>query len=70
VKFAMNLAKHGKVPPPFPPHVADNVKESRKLYELVKGQGRDGAAGIVQGEKALSRIEFTEEAAERAEAQE
>src|SRR6201997_890641 len=70
VKFAMKLAKHGKVPPPFPPHVAKNVKESRKLYELVKSQGRDGAAGIVQGEKALSRIEFAEEAAERAEAEE
>ncbi|MDX6505196.1 MAG: hypothetical protein QOE29_2321, partial [Gaiellaceae bacterium] len=27
------------------------------LYDLVKEQGRDGAAGIVQGEKALERIE-------------
>jgi hypothetical protein len=60
VKFAMNLARHGKVPPPFPPHVAKNVRESRKLYELVKQQDRDGAAGIVQGEKALARIEFSE----------
>jgi len=60
MKFAMNLARHGKVPPPFPPHVAKNVKESRKLYELVKQQDRDGAAGIVQGEKALARIEFSE----------
>jgi len=58
VKFAMGLAKHGKVPPPFPPHVAKDVDESRKLYDLVKQQGRDGAAGIVQGEHALGRLEF------------
>jgi succinate dehydrogenase / fumarate reductase iron-sulfur subunit len=61
-KFALNLARHGKVPPPFPPHVAKNVKEARALYNIVKQQGRDGAAGIVQGEKALARIEFAEEA--------
>ena len=29
--------------------------ESRALYDLVKEQGRDGAAGIVQGEKALAQ---------------
>ena len=61
IKFAMSLAKHGKVPPPFPPHVARDVREARALYNLVKEQGRDGAAGIVQGEKALARIEFAEE---------
>jgi hypothetical protein len=61
IKFAMSLAKRGKVPPPIPPHVAENVKESRALYNLVKEQGRDGAAGIVQGEKALAYIEFAEE---------
>src|SRR5712691_9857158 len=60
--FAIGLARHGKVPAPFPPHVADRVKESRALYDLVKEQGRDGALGIVQGEHALGRIEFTEEA--------
>ena len=54
----MSLAKHGKVPLPFPPHVAEDVKESRALYDLVKEQGRDGAAGIVQGEQALAHIEF------------
>ena len=61
----MGLAVKGKVPPPFPPHVAEGVKESRQLYDLVKEQGLDGAAGIVQGERALSRIEHhagTEEA--------
>jgi hypothetical protein len=59
-KFAISLAKHGKVPPPVPPHVADRVQEARALYEVVQSQGRHGAAGIVQGERALARIEHTE----------
>ena len=42
---------------PFPPHVAKDVDESRALYDLVKAQGRDGATGIVQGEKALARLD-------------
>jgi succinate dehydrogenase iron-sulfur subunit len=63
--FALKLAKHGKVPPPFPPHVAEKVKEARALHDLVREQGRDGALGIVQGEHALGRIEFTEEAGVR-----
>ena len=62
IKFAMSLAKRGKVPPPIPPHVAEGVKESRALFNLVKEQGRDGAAGIVQGEKGLAYIEFAQEA--------
>ena len=57
MKFAMRLVKHGKVPLPIPPHVAEDVKESRALYDLVKEQGRDGALGIVQGERALARLE-------------
>jgi succinate dehydrogenase / fumarate reductase iron-sulfur subunit len=61
-KFALQLARHGKVPSPFPPHVAEDVKESRALYNLLREQGRDGALGIVQGEHALGRIEFAEEA--------
>jgi succinate dehydrogenase / fumarate reductase iron-sulfur subunit len=56
-KFAISLARRGKVPLPVPPHVAENVKEARALYNIVKEQGRDGAAGIVQGERALARIE-------------
>jgi hypothetical protein len=40
--------------------VAKDVKEARRLYDIVKQQGRDGARGIVQGEKALSRIELHE----------
>jgi succinate dehydrogenase / fumarate reductase iron-sulfur subunit len=61
-KFAIKLAKKGKVPPPFPPHVAENVEEARRLHELVREQGRQGALGIVQGERALARIEHTLEA--------
>ena len=34
-KFALDLARKGKVPPPFPPHVAKDVKESRRLHDLV-----------------------------------
>jgi hypothetical protein len=57
VRFAMGLLRHGKVPPPFPPHVAKHVGEARALYDVVKAQGRQGAHGIVQGERALSRLE-------------
>jgi succinate dehydrogenase / fumarate reductase iron-sulfur subunit len=57
IGFALNLAKHGKVPPPFPPHVAANVREARDLHDLVREQGREGAQGIVQGEHALAQIE-------------
>jgi len=57
VKFALKLFRHGKVPPPIPPHVAENVNEARALHELVRTQGREGALGIVQGEQALARIE-------------
>jgi heterodisulfide reductase subunit C len=69
-KFALNLFKHGKVPLPFPPHVAKDVQEARALHELVGAQGRDGAAGIVQGERALARIEHTDEGGARRDAPE
>jgi succinate dehydrogenase / fumarate reductase iron-sulfur subunit len=59
-RFALSLFRRGKVPLPVPPHVAKNVQEARALHELVRSQGRDGAAGIVQGERALARIEHTE----------
>ena len=55
-RFALDLARHGKVPPPFPPHVAKDVIESRRLRDLVNAQGRDGYRGIVQGERALARL--------------
>jgi succinate dehydrogenase / fumarate reductase, iron-sulfur subunit len=60
VKFALKLLRHGKVPPPIPPHVAENVREARALHDVVREQGRDGALGIVQGEHALGWIERTE----------
>ncbi len=55
-RFALKLARVGKVPLPFPPHVAKDVREARRLYDLVQDQGRRGFAGIVQGEKALARL--------------
>jgi succinate dehydrogenase / fumarate reductase iron-sulfur subunit len=64
-KFAMSLARRGKIPPPIPPHVAENQPQARALWDRVKEQGRDGALGIVQGEHALARIEFTEEGGAR-----
>ena len=60
MKFAMSMRQKAR-PPPFPPHVAKDVEESRPLYNIVKQQGREGPAGIVQGERALARIEFAEE---------
>ena len=62
IGFALKLAKHGKVPPPFPPHVAKDVQEARALRDLVRQQGREGAAGIVQGERGLAMIEHVLEA--------
>jgi succinate dehydrogenase / fumarate reductase iron-sulfur subunit len=56
-QFAMGLFRKGKVPLPVPPHVAQDVDEARKLYDLVHEQGMDGAAGIVQGERALARLD-------------
>src|SRR5437868_5124165 len=56
IKFAMSLAKKGKVPPPFPPHVAAEVRESRALHDLLQTQGRGGATGIVQTERALAKL--------------
>jgi succinate dehydrogenase / fumarate reductase iron-sulfur subunit len=56
-KFALDLAVKGKVPPPFPPHVAKDVREARRLFDLtVRESGRRGYDGIVQGEHALARL--------------
>ena len=54
IKFAMSLREHGKVPLPFPPHVAENVPRGTRAARPRREQGRDGALGIVQGEKALA----------------
>ena len=64
VPFALNLLKHGRSAA-GPPHVAKHVDEARALFDLVKTQGRDGADGIVQAEKALGRLEFEAEQRER-----
>jgi succinate dehydrogenase / fumarate reductase iron-sulfur subunit len=69
-KFALSLAKRGKVPPPFPPHVAERVQEARALHDLVRAQDRRGALGHVQGERALARIEHTDEGGARRDAPE
>jgi len=61
MKFAMTLAKHGKVPPPVPPHVADKVDEARALHDLVQSQDRRGYLGHVQGERAIARLELAVE---------
>ena len=55
-RFALRLARVGKVPTPFPPHVAKNVKEARALHDLLAEQNRAGYAGIVQGEPALAKL--------------
>jgi succinate dehydrogenase / fumarate reductase, iron-sulfur subunit len=54
-RFALDLARKGKVPPPFPPHVAKDVKEARRLHDLAQ-EGPQGFMGIVQGERALARL--------------
>jgi hypothetical protein len=65
IKFALSLMRHGKARPLPIPHTAEAVDEARALYNIVKEQGRDGALGIVQGEHALARIEFSEEGGRR-----
>ena len=65
MKFALDLARHGKVPLPFPPHVADRVAEARALRKVVQAQDRQGALGHVQGERALARIERTDHGSAR-----
>jgi succinate dehydrogenase / fumarate reductase iron-sulfur subunit len=56
VRFALGLMKVGKVPTPFPPHVAKDVRESRRLHDLLYEQDRRGFAGIVQGERGLAKL--------------
>src|SRR6201997_5141906 len=55
-RFALGLVRVGKVPLPFPPHVAKDVRESRRLHELLREQNREGFAGIVQGKRALAKL--------------
>ena len=53
-KFALALARRGKVPLPFPPHVAEDVKEARALYNLVKEQGKQRGGGNRPGREGRS----------------
>jgi succinate dehydrogenase / fumarate reductase iron-sulfur subunit len=57
-RFALDLAVKGKVPPPFPPHVAKDVREARRLYDLTVRDSDElrGFTGIVQGERALAKL--------------
>jgi succinate dehydrogenase / fumarate reductase iron-sulfur subunit len=64
-RFALKLARVGKVPLPFPPHVAKDVREARLLYDLLMERGRRGYDGIVQGEKALARLQHGHREGER-----
>jgi succinate dehydrogenase / fumarate reductase iron-sulfur subunit len=57
MKFAMSLISHNKAGLAFPPHVAADVGEARKLHKLVHAQGRLGYVGHVQGEHALAKLE-------------
>jgi succinate dehydrogenase / fumarate reductase iron-sulfur subunit len=54
--FARQLIMHNKAGIKVPPHVAEKVGEARALRGIVAEQGRQGALGIVQGERALSRL--------------
>ena len=66
VKFAMGLLRHGKVPPPVPAA----RREARRrgagaLRPRRSSRSAQGADGIVQAEKALSRLELARRGEER-----
>jgi succinate dehydrogenase / fumarate reductase iron-sulfur subunit len=65
VRFALALARVGKVPRVFPPHVARNVRESHYLHDLLHEQDMNGFAGIVQGERALAKLSHSHEQSTR-----
>jgi succinate dehydrogenase / fumarate reductase iron-sulfur subunit len=44
VKFAMQMARAGKVPNPLKPHRAKKLDEVRKLHKLLKTQEKDTRA--------------------------
>ena len=48
--------RQGKVPLPFPPHVAKDVRRRAACTSSSGEGGRDGYWGIVQGERALARL--------------
>jgi succinate dehydrogenase / fumarate reductase iron-sulfur subunit len=64
IPLALRLFRHGKAPLPWPRHKARDLGPARELHRLVGEQDRRGALGIVQGERALDRIEFVRSVAE------
>jgi succinate dehydrogenase / fumarate reductase iron-sulfur subunit len=58
IPLALRLFRCGKAPLPLPRHKASELAPARELRRLVAGQDRRGALGIVQGERALERIDF------------
>jgi succinate dehydrogenase / fumarate reductase iron-sulfur subunit len=58
IPLALRLFRRGKAPLPLPRHKARDLGPARELRHLVAGQDRRGALGIVQGERALERIDF------------
>jgi len=61
IPLALRLFRRGKAPLPLPRHKAKDLAPARALHRLVAAQDRCGAQGIVQGERALERIEFVGE---------
>lgn len=66
IPLALRLFRHGKAPLPWPRHKARDLGPARELERLVAGQDRRGALGIVQGERALQRIELSRSVAKGA----
>ena len=64
IPLALRLVRHGKAPLPWPRHKARDLGPARELHRLVAEQDRRGALGIVQGERALERIDFMRSVAE------
>ncbi len=58
IPLALRLFRRGKAPLPLPRHRARDLAPARELRHIVAGQDRRGALGIVQGERALERIDF------------
>ena len=55
IKFAMKLARAGKVPNPLKPHRAKKLGEVRKLHKLIKGQEAEQLAAKRSGPRAEER---------------
>ena len=66
MKFAMSLARHGKVPPPFPPHVAEGRRRvARALRPRQASRTARARSASSRARRRSSRIEFAPEAERR-----